>query len=82
MILRGQCCAIRWRSRWRSPALQLTSPLLPTHVSLLLQDPRFMYLSLDEACTHVDAAAFRLVIGIYDQSGSRLLGTGVSPPVR
>ena len=50
--------------------------------ALLLQDPRFVYLSLDEACTHVGAAAFRLVVGIYDESGTRLLGTGVSPPIR
>ncbi len=41
-----------------------------------------MYLSLDEACTHVDASAFRLVVGIYDEAGTKLLGTGVSPPVR
>ncbi len=41
-----------------------------------------MYLSLDEACTHVDAAAFRLVAGIYDDTSSQLLASAVSPPVR
>jgi hypothetical protein len=41
-----------------------------------------MYLSLDEACTHVDASAFRLVAAIYDGAGARLLATSVSPPVR
>ena len=41
-----------------------------------------MYLSLDEACTHVGATAFRLVAGIYNRQGSRLLGTAVSPPIR
>lgn len=41
-----------------------------------------MYLSLDEACTHVDAAAFRLVAGIYNRQGTRLLTTAVSPPIR
>ncbi|PRW39236.1 hypothetical protein C2E21_7108 [Chlorella sorokiniana] len=46
------------------------------------KDPRFMYLSLDEACTHVNARAFRLVAGIYNRQGSRLLGTAVSPPIR
>jgi hypothetical protein len=46
------------------------------------QDPRFMYLSLDEACTHVDAAAFRLVAGIYNRQGTRLLATSVSQPIR
>ncbi|KAI3432731.1 hypothetical protein D9Q98_004272 [Chlorella vulgaris] len=46
------------------------------------KDPRFMYLSLDEACTHVNASAFRLVAGIYNRQGSRLLATSVSPPIR
>jgi hypothetical protein len=41
-----------------------------------------MYLSLDEACTHVDAASFRLVAGVYNRQGTRLLATAVSPPVR
>jgi hypothetical protein len=39
-----------------------------------------MYVSLDEACTHVDAAAFRLVAGVYNRQGTRLLATAVSPP--
>ena len=46
------------------------------------KDPRYMYLSLDEACTHVDATAFRLVAGIYNRQGTRLLTTTVSPPIR
>ncbi|KAL4855424.1 Mitogen-activated protein kinase kinase kinase 9 [Chlorella vulgaris] len=46
------------------------------------KDPRFMYLSLDEACTHVSASAFRLVAGIYNRQGTRLLATSVSPPIR
>ena len=46
------------------------------------RDPRHMWLSLDEACTHVGAQAFRLVAGIYDGAGARLLGTAVSPPIR
>jgi hypothetical protein len=41
-----------------------------------------MYLSLDEACSHVNASAFRLVAGIYNRHGSRLLATSVSPPIR
>ncbi len=41
-----------------------------------------MYLSMDEACTHVGARSFRLVAGIYNRQGSRLLGTAVSPPIR
>ncbi len=41
-----------------------------------------MYVSLDEACTHVDASAFRLVAGVYSRQGNRLLATAVSPPIR
>jgi hypothetical protein len=48
----------------------------------LLQDPKYMYISLDEACTHVDAPAFRLVAAVYDSAATRLLATAVSPPVR
>jgi len=46
------------------------------------QDPRHLWLSVDEACSHVGANAFRLVAGIYDASGAKLLGTAVSPPIR
>ncbi|KAI3432722.1 hypothetical protein D9Q98_004264 [Chlorella vulgaris] len=46
------------------------------------KDPKCMYLSLDEACSHVNASAFRLVAGIYNRHGSRLLATSVSPPIR
>ena len=48
----------------------------------LQQDPRNIYLAIDEACTHVGAAAFRLLAGMYDISGERLLATAVSPPIR
>ena len=41
-----------------------------------------MYMSMDEACTHVGATAFRLVGGIYGSDGMRLLATTVSPPIR
>ena len=41
-----------------------------------------MYVSLDEACTHVGASAFRIVAGVYDSAGTRLLATTVSPPIR
>lgn len=41
-----------------------------------------MYLSLDEACTHVDTPAFRLVAGVYNRHATRLLATAVSPPIR
>ena len=41
-----------------------------------------MYVSIDEACTHVDAAAFRLVAAVYAGGGARLLSTAVSLPIR
>lgn len=47
-----------------------------------MKDPRCLYLAMDEACTHVGASAFRLVAGIYNSRGTRLLATSVSPPIR
>lgn len=47
-----------------------------------LQDPRHLWLSLDEACSHVGVSTFRLVAGVYAASGTQLLGTAVSPPIR
>lgn len=41
-----------------------------------------MYLSFDEAGTHVACKSFRLVAAIYDENRTKLLGTTVSPPVR
>ena len=41
-----------------------------------------MYVSFDEACTHVGAQAFCLVAGIYNRQGTRLLATTVSPPIK
>ncbi|KAK2075907.1 hypothetical protein QBZ16_001243 [Prototheca wickerhamii] len=34
-----------------------------------LKDPRFLYLSFDEAGTHVGAKTFRLILAAYDASG-------------
>lgn len=46
-----------------------------------MKDTRYMYLSFDEAGTHVNQRTFRLVVSIaYD--GGRHTTTGVSPPVR
>jgi len=46
-----------------------------------MKDSRYMYISLDEAVTHVGCRSFRLVGGAYDASSS-LIGTSVSPPIR
>ena len=33
------------------------------------KDPRFLWLSFDEATSHVNVKYFRLLLGAYDQSG-------------
>ncbi len=43
---------------------------------------RFMYLSIDEAGTHVGFNRFRLVVGVYDDTRQELLGTACCPPIR
>lgn len=47
-----------------------------------MKDPRFMYISFDEAGTHVAAKSFRMVYAVYDRKGRRLLATGASLPFR
>lgn len=64
------------------PALDLTSPLPLASLAPSLQDPRYFYLSFDEAGTHVGVKTFRLVVAVYDQGGRRRLAECVSPPVR
>ena len=41
-----------------------------------------MYLSFDEAGTHVGCKSFRLIAAVYDENRETLLGTACSPPVR
>lgn len=41
-----------------------------------------MYISLDEACSHVKAKHFRLIMGVYDEAGGQLLGTACSQLIR
>ena len=53
-----------------------------TSLSARPQAPKHMYISVDEACTHVDAPAFRLLAALYDPKRAVLLASGVSPPVR
>jgi hypothetical protein len=47
-----------------------------------MKDMRYMYLSFDEAGTHVACKSFRLIAAVYDENRTKLLGTTVSPPVR
>ncbi|KAL0023934.1 hypothetical protein WJX77_001603 [Trebouxia sp. C0004] len=54
----------------------------PETFSKKSKDCRFMYLSLDEAGTHVGAKTFRLIAGVYDKAGQELLGTACCPPIR
>ena len=41
-----------------------------------------MYLSFDEACTHVGGNNFRLVVGAFEAASGQLLGTGCSAPIK
>lgn len=46
-----------------------------------MKDTRYLYLSFDEAVTHVGTKFFRLVVAVQDKHGAPL-STGASPPVR
>ncbi|KFM27990.1 hypothetical protein F751_0676 [Auxenochlorella protothecoides] len=48
----------------------------------VIRDPRFLYLSFDEAGTHVGAKTFRLVCALYDSDGCQVLANAASPPIR
>ena len=43
---------------------------------------RYMYCAIDEAGSHVGSKRFRLVVGVYNQTGEELLGSGCSQPIR
>ncbi len=43
---------------------------------------RYMYFAIDEACNHVGSKRFRLIAGVYNQTGEELLGSGCSQPIR
>ncbi|DBA79883.1 TPA: hypothetical protein ACH3X1_008208 [Trebouxia sp. C0004] len=43
---------------------------------------KYMYLSIDEAATHVGNKRFRLVAMVYEQNGQDLIGTTCSQPIR
>ena len=47
-----------------------------------VKEAKYLYLSIDEAGTHVGARAFRLVAAAYDAAGLVPLGATVSPPIR
>lgn len=47
-----------------------------------MKSPSRLYLSLDEACSHVNAKAFRLVAGLYDANTRLMLGSAVSSRIR
>ncbi|RMZ54075.1 hypothetical protein APUTEX25_002652 [Auxenochlorella protothecoides] len=48
----------------------------------VIRDPRFLYLSFDEAGTHVGAKTFRLVCALYDSDGCQVLANAASTPIR
>ena len=43
---------------------------------------RHMYCAIDEAGSHVGSKSFRLVVGVYSQTGKDLLGPACSQPIR
>ncbi|DBB13364.1 TPA: hypothetical protein ACH3X3_005098 [Trebouxia sp. C0006] len=43
---------------------------------------RYMYCAIDEAGRHVGSKSFRLVVGVYSQTGEDLLGSACSQPIR
>ncbi|KAA6421284.1 MAG: hypothetical protein FRX49_08770 [Trebouxia sp. A1-2] len=58
------------------------TPAEPEAVNKKSKDCRYMYLSIDEAGTHIGAKTFRLIAGVYDKAGQELLGTACCPPIR
>lgn len=57
------------------------SPEIVDKTTHNMKDQRYLYLSFDEACTHVSCKYFRLVAGIWDASGHHL-GSAATPPFR
>ena len=43
---------------------------------------RFMYVSIDEAGSHVKVKHFRLLIEVQSSAGQELLGSACSQPIR
>ena len=43
---------------------------------------RYMYFAIDEAGTHVGSKTFRLIAAVHDESGTKLLSTACSQPIR
>lgn len=41
-----------------------------------------MYFAIDEAGTHVGSETFRLIAAVHDETGTKLLGTACSQPIR
>lgn len=59
-----------------------SGPEAPKNQAGQLKNYKYMYLSMDEAGTHVGGSRFRLIFCVYDESGSTMLGTTVSVPIR
>lgn len=65
----------------RSGATPSPSPRRLDRTSSNMKDSRYMYISLDEAVTHVGCRCFRLMSAAYNANGE-VIGADVSPPVR
>ena len=65
----------------RSGTTPSPSPRGLDRTSSNMKDSRYMYISLDEAVTHVGCRCFRLMSAAYNANGE-VIGANVSPPVR
>ncbi|KAL4421530.1 hypothetical protein ABPG75_010821 [Micractinium tetrahymenae] len=72
----------QWNDEQAEPGDAASGPGSVSGPGSAMKEPKFMYVSIDEACTHVDAPAFRLLAAVYDAAGEKLLATAVSPPIR
>lgn len=61
---------------------EVPSPDVTDRTNHNMKDTRYMYLSFDEAGTHVGCRYFRLIGAAYDNSDGSFLASTVSPPIR
>ncbi|CAG9465962.1 unnamed protein product [Pedinophyceae sp. YPF-701] len=47
-----------------------------------LKDPKKVYVSVDEACTHIDVQRIRLLLAVYEHATGCMIASGVTEPIR
>ncbi|DBA81402.1 TPA: hypothetical protein ACH3X2_006820 [Trebouxia sp. C0005] len=71
--------------RYGSLGCRFTGPFTQVQTDSCLvkkKQNRYMYCAIDEAGSHVGSKSFRLVVGVYSQTGKDLLGSACSQPIR